>query len=224
MTTDITKLRELLADCDYSAERPPDLGATYGDRELVRIWANDSDVMPVFRSLSVGDVEALGLGSLIVAAVNALPELLDRLEAAERSARTLGRTIDRWGQLIIKATDSQDIADETGDGDWEVIEERLAAMSMRLEAAEAAIERVRELHRPIGVWDECDCVDPEVGDGKHSDIDEVGVTCNKIHDVCRTCCTDDGYQTETCCFTHDHTAPGACYPCPTIRAIDGDDR
>lgn len=65
--------------------------------------------------------------------------LVDVIQAAANEAaielwrlredvRSYGRTIDRWGQLIIDATDSRSLVGDTGDGDWGVIEERLAAL------------------------------------------------------------------------------------------------
>ena len=81
-----------------------------------------------------------GNAEIIVAAVNALPALLDA--AAERDAlaesvRAYGRTIDRWGLLIIAATHSEDITTPDGDGDWEVIESRLAEVPALLAERDA---------------------------------------------------------------------------------------
>ena len=88
---------------------------------------------------------------LLASAVNALPALLDA--AAERDAlaesvRAYGRTIDRWGLLIIADTHSEDITTPDGDGDWEVIESRLAevpALLAERDALAAAVERARVL-------------------------------------------------------------------------------
>lgn len=74
---------------------------------------------------------------------------LTRAEAV--CVRAYGRTIDRWGSLIIAATHSEDITTPDGDGDWEVIESRLAevpALLAERDALAAAVERVRAL--PIG--------------------------------------------------------------------------
>ena len=107
---------------------------------------------------------------LLASAVNALPALLDA--AAERDAlaesvRAYGRTIDRWGLLIIAATHSEDITTPDGDGDWEVIESRLAevpALLAERDALAATVERVRALHhegapfvRPGGQDRRCSC-------------------------------------------------------------------
>ena len=70
-----------------------------------------------------------GCGAEPMCEVTDIPDLL--AAAAERDAlaesvRAYGRTIDRWGLLIIAATHSEDITTPDGDGDWEVIESRLA--------------------------------------------------------------------------------------------------
>ena len=86
----------------------------------------------------------------------------------------------------------------------------------------AAVERVRALHRTVGIFDECDCDDDAKAEG-HLDIYEVGLTCNKLYDICDECCRDDGYQTEECADYHRHGLPDEAYLCATIRALDGTD-
>lgn len=79
------------------------------------------------------------------------------------------------------------------------------------------IERVRALHRSVGIYDECDCPDKTEG---HLKIYEIGMTCNKLYDICDECCRDDVYQTEDCVNYHEHKL-GETYRCPTIEALDG---
>ena len=139
-----------------------------------------------------------GNAEIIVAAVNALPALLDA--AAERDAlaesvRAYGRTIDRWGLLIIAATHSEDITTPDGDGDWEVIESRLAevpALLAERDALAAKVERVRALHASSGTA-ESQGYDAE---------GEYGL----IAPYCTGCEASDEYATT--------------WPCPTIRALD----
>jgi hypothetical protein len=79
------------------------------------------------------------------------------------------------------------------------------------------VAKLRELHRPFGIHDECDCEwEDELGDYKHPDGATVVncpeyVTCEPaMWFVCARCCrTDDGdcYQLEVCADTHDH-GPG----------------
>ena len=111
-----------------------------------------------------------GCGAEPMCEVADIPNLL--AAAAERDAlaesvRAYGRTIDRWGLLIIAATHSEDITTPDGDGDWEVIESRLAevpALLAERDALAATVERVRALHhegapfvRPGGQDRRCSC-------------------------------------------------------------------
>lgn len=104
---------------------------------------NPDDLRVIGSTLAHNDARA------IVAAVNALPALLDAAAERDRLAeavRAYGRTIDRWGLLIIAATHSEDITTPDGDGDWEVIESRLAevpALLAERDALAATVERVR---------------------------------------------------------------------------------
>ena len=91
-----------------------------------------------------------GCGAEPMCEVADIPDLL--AAAAERDAlaesvRAYGRTIDRWGLLIIAATHSEDITTPDGDGDWEVIESRLAevpALLAERDALAAKLDAVRE--------------------------------------------------------------------------------
>ena len=85
------------------------------------------------------------------------------------------------------------------------------------DALAAKVERVRALHRAFGIYDECDCDDPDPA--THLDVDDVGLTCNLMYRVCAECCRDDVYQTEDCASYHDHRLDED-YHCPTIRALD----
>ena len=111
-----------------------------------------------------------GCGAEPMCEVTDIPDIL--AAAAERDAlaesvRAYGRTIDRWGLLIIAATHSEDITTPDGDGDWEVIESRLAevpALLAERDALAATVERVRALHhegapfvRPGGQDRRCSC-------------------------------------------------------------------
>lgn len=95
-----------------------------------------------------------------------------------------------------------------------------------LQKAEAAVGRVRELHVPFGIYDECEHehTQAEVDDDDSPvlDVDEVGLTCPEglMYRVCEHCCVRDGYgQTEDCVGVHEHTKEGPI--CPTIAAVDG---
>ena len=85
------------------------------------------------------------------------------------------------------------------------------------DALAAKVERVRALHRAVGIYDECDCDDPDPA--THLDVDDVGLTCNLMYRVCAECCRDNMYQTEGCAIYHAHRLDED-YHCPTIRALD----
>jgi hypothetical protein len=63
----------------------------------------------------------------IAVEVEALTAERDRLK---RGGRTLGKTLDYWLLLVADVTNSRDMLDEDGDGDWALIAERLAAMKV----------------------------------------------------------------------------------------------
>ena len=105
-----------------------------------------------------------------------------------------------------------------GDSDLyaEVVAGALDAAAER-DALAAKTERIRALHRAVGIYDECDCDDPDPA--THLDVDDVGLTCNLMYRVCAECCRDDVYQTEDCANYHAHRLDED-YHCPTIRALD----
>lgn len=115
----------------------------------------------------------------------------------------------------------------TRDEDADLIVAAVNALPALLDAADerdrltASIERVRELHRAVGIYDPCECTDEEKETG-HKDVEEVGLTCNKLYDICAECCRDDVYQTETCAAYHDHK-PGEAHHCKTMEALARDD-
>ena len=82
----------------------------------------------------------------------------------------------------------------------------------------AAVEAVLKVHRPSGVYDKCECVDPDPDDGVHIEVEEVGITCNCIYEVCRECCAGDEYLTESCMDYHEHN-PGDKHLCSTVAAL-----
>ena len=112
----------------------------------------------------IGSTLAHNDARVLIAAVNALPALLDAAAERDRLAecvRAYGRTIDRWGLLIIAATHSEDITTPDGDGDWEVIESRLAevpALLAERDALAAKLGAVREWidRRGVNVGDRDD--------------------------------------------------------------------
>ena len=53
----------------------------------------------------------------------------------KRGGRALGETLKFWLDLAVEVTGSQDYIGEDGDGDWQVVADRLAAMRTSPEQA-----------------------------------------------------------------------------------------
>lgn len=130
--------------------------------------------------------EREGSESRMQAAERAIAELADHGIAASPAYR--GREAGYTGGVELNAAATQ-------------------ALLGQLDAAEAALARVRELHER---W-------PIHGDGDHPEDCDCG---DPWMTVCRLCCTDGKDQHETCAVYHDH---GPDKPrCPTITAIGGE--
>ena len=86
-----------------------------------------------------------------------------------------------------------------------------------LPKALAALEAVLALHRRVGIYDDCECDDKTTPE--HEDIYELGVTCNKVYEICAACCRDDVYQSEECANYHQHDTGGHYCPSGTVAAI-----
>lgn len=82
------------------------------------------------------------------------------------------------------------------------------------------IERVLALHREWGIYDECDCTDEQKGDGQHIEIEDIGLTCNKVAVGCSHCCAEGGYMTQHCADLHVHDLDPS-HRCPTVEALTG---
>jgi len=123
--------------------------------------------------------------------------------------RNILKTTDDWPPV---ADDAEFIAHARTD---------IPALLAEVRRLQAAADRVRALHVPFRIYDECECEDTTTPG--HVDIEEVGITCNLLYVACRERCTsgvDIRYQTEDCACGHDHRD---AY-CPTIAALDGDEQ
>lgn len=92
----------------------------------------------------------------------------------------------------------------------------LIARIRELEAQEA---RVRAVHRPLTIYDDCDH-DHNLEDAGVIEVDSIGLVCSdgKMYDICISCCSDDGESQSEHCVGHDH---GLVNPiCATIAALD----
>lgn len=84
-----------------------------------------------------------GDAEFIAASRNLIPELIAELEKLRRAAKTLGKIIDDSLTDVLKATDSNDLIGENGDGDWMLVFERLAELRPARDAALAELEALR---------------------------------------------------------------------------------
>lgn len=80
-----------------------------------------------------------------------------------------------------------------------------------------ALEAVLALHRRVGIYDDCECDDKNTPE--HEDIYEIGVTCNKVYEICAACRRDDVYQSEECVNYHQHDTGEHYCPSGTVVAI-----
>jgi hypothetical protein len=94
---------------------------------------------------------------------------------------------------------------------------REAANVLRAQAAQ--LDAVRDLHKPYGIYDECD----HDHDGKDGPdvvlVEDIGFTCAKLYDICSACCEPHAGQSLFCSEAHDH---GPDKPiCATRRILEG---
>ena len=179
--TDRTELRRLL---EAASPRP-------WEAEGSQLWGPDGAFVAAVRGASAITDRP---DALLIAAVNALSDLLDELDAAEARAK-----LDRESRsnLLRELTEAREFRDGEG--------ARADRQARRRRGC--ALARVRELHER---W-------PIHGDGDHPEDCDCG---DPWVTVCRLCCTDGKDQHETCAAYHDH---GPDKPiCPTIAAIGGE--
>ncbi|CAH0255875.1 hypothetical protein SRABI83_03242 [Arthrobacter sp. Bi83] len=85
----------------------------------------------------------------------------------------------------------------------------------------AAIDAVIALHRPIKVYDECECPEgthPE--DYEWIDCEDYNGCENSFtHYACEECCTSFDYISEACSDHHTHSKDEG-HRCPTIKALE----
>ncbi|WP_311053577.1 hypothetical protein [Rhodococcus qingshengii] len=70
-----------------------------------------------------------------------ITELEAELEKQKRGGRTLGKAIDRTLKWVIEASNSEDLIGDDGDGDWEIVWDRLFQLRPNLDAANARAEK-----------------------------------------------------------------------------------
>ena len=91
----------------------------------------------------------------------------------------------------------------------------------KLDKAEAAIARVRVLHQPHRIYDECDHAHEEGEPGTVNCWDFLTCEDAYLYSICSTCCTEDPEnpeQSEWCAEKHKHGKDESI--CATIAALD----
>ena len=80
-----------------------------------------------------------------------------------------------------------------------------------------AIEAVLALHQPWRIYQPCGH-DHDTEGASVVYVDDVGLVCadGLAYTICTACCANGAGQTEQCADDHHR---GACWPCPTIRAV-----
>lgn len=171
-----------------------------------------------------------------------LREAADRLEAdarARKATEERSAKLENDVRLLRGSVEAQDereqrAGEKCGEPwhlngcDWpDAVADVILGLKADLASTRDAIARVRAIHGPYGIWDECDH-QHQPGDPGVADIDDIGLTCNQLYVICRVCCTNGHInaageylpeqQSEECVDRHDH---GPRRPiCSTITALD----
>ncbi|MFE3052312.1 hypothetical protein [Nocardia sp. NPDC059239] len=77
-------------------------------------------------------------------------QVQEQVAQFRRACKTLGVIIERQCRAALDATGLHDIIDETGDGDWQVVWERVAELGADLAKARARIAELEARQKPIG--------------------------------------------------------------------------
>jgi hypothetical protein len=103
-----------------------------------------------------------------------------------------------------------------GDPTWKAKElgHRLLDGPVPLAYLPDAFQPLLDLRRPFGVYEDCGHRHSE-GDEGVTCVDDIGLTCAKLYDICAECCRDGDCQSEACAG-HDRDR---CWPCPTVAAL-----
>ena len=81
------------------------------------------------------------------------------------------------------------------------------------------VEAVKDLHKPIPVYDECEH-DAEHGCEPVELADYTACSESAIGWACETCCYDEGYGFENCPHAADHAGVSKSQSCPTMQIIN----
>jgi hypothetical protein len=80
-----------------------------------------------------------------IAASGGIPALMAEVERARRAAQTLGAVVERQCRDVLDATGLHHLIDESGDGDWGLVWERLAELGAERDALAAKVAAIDAL-------------------------------------------------------------------------------
>lgn len=152
----------------------------------------------------------------IAAARTAVPALLDMLGQAEAERdrqRAFKNEAHQFADRVI-----QEVADAAGirvaDDGWALDDITAAIRQARTDHARAQVDRVRSLHREFPIYDHEDTC-PDTSDEHRQEHHRQGSAVGEFYcdqrpvgSECAECRDDEGSRID--------------WPCPTIRALDGD--
>lgn len=148
-------------------------------------------------------------------------------DRAKETCKTLGRIIEHQGRDILKITGLHHMIEEDGDGDWGAVWENAYSLptvsewrqyQAELAAAREALARVKAIHAPIRVYDECKH-DDDRGCEPVEVYDYMGCTESVIGWGCAVCCYDDECPREDCPHGAIHDGVTREQSCPTHAAL-----
>jgi hypothetical protein len=84
------------------------------------------------------------LGAAFSAKQAEVARLIEERDRLQRGGAELGRQIERYLTWVLDATAMHDLIDEEGDGDWQLVWERLAELRPELEQVRAELAQQRE--------------------------------------------------------------------------------
>lgn len=157
-----------------------------------------------------------------VPADSATPEALRTIRAAYKAGRDV--VLGCPGQAeIIGIFDRLDWRVREADRENTRLLTLLARTGEDRDRKAAHIQAVVDLHKPMRIYGECGHTH-QPGDPGTLEVDDVGLVCEDGYEytICLECCADGSAQTEDCATNHPHLDEGPCYPCPTRRALEGD--
>ncbi len=81
----------------------------------------------------------------VLALITRTEQAEQQRDSAREACKTLAEVLANHSEWIVEATDSQDLIGEDGDGDWDVVWDRVMELGDQKRKAEQLVQRVREV-------------------------------------------------------------------------------